>query len=54
MHQEVEVLVADGRLVQHVVAVVVFVQFLAQLYDSLFLIHCLQNLATKLLTLIKN
>ena len=39
MHQEVEFLIADGRLVQHVVTVVVLVQFLAQLVDSLYLVH---------------
>ena len=41
VHQEVEFLVADGGLVQHVVAVVVLVQFLAQLLNTLYFVHCM-------------
>ena len=39
VHHEVELLVADRRLVQHIVPVVMLVQFFPQLYDSLFLVH---------------
>ena len=41
MHQEVEVLIADGGLVQYVVTVIMFVKLFTKLYDSLFLVHCL-------------
>ena len=54
MHQEVEVLVADGRLVQYVVTVVMFVKLLAKLYDSLFLVHCLMILVTKVVQIERN
>ena len=41
VHHEVEFLIADRRLVQHVVAVVVLVQFLAQLLNTLYFVHCM-------------
>ena len=39
MHQLVEVVVADGGLVQDVILVVMLVQFLSQLHYTLFLVH---------------
>ena len=39
LHLEIELLVADDWLVQHVVAVVMVVQFASQLLNSLFLVH---------------
>ena len=43
MHEEVEVLIADGGLVQHVIAVIMFVKLLAELLDALYLVHCFIN-----------
>ena len=43
MHQLVEVVVADARLVQHIVPVVVLMQFTPQLPYPLFLVHELSD-----------
>ena len=50
MHQEVELLVADDGLVEHIVTVVMLVQLAPQLLDSVLLGHneCLCELAAKL------
>ena len=43
MHEEVEVLIADGGLVQYIIAVIMFVKLLAELLDALYLVHCFIN-----------
>ena len=49
VHQEVEVLIADGRLVQHVITVVMFVKLLSELLDALYLVHFFVVLTAKIL-----
>ena len=39
VHHKVEVLVANGRLVQHIITVVMLVKLLAELLNTLYLVH---------------
>ena len=47
VHHEVEFLVADGRLIQHVITVVMLVQLFPQLLYAFDFIHSLQLFACK-------
>ena len=49
VHQEVEVLIADGGLVQHVITVVMLVKLLAELLDAFDFVHFFVVLTAKIL-----
>ena len=50
MHEEVEVLIADGGLVQHIITVIMFVKLLAKLLDALYLVHIFLFVGCKITT----
>ena len=49
VHEEVEVLIADGGLVQHIITVIMFVKLLAELLDALYFVHFFVVLTAKIL-----